>query len=249
MSEQVGLWDSVSTGLGIGGSAAGLIGAAWGAAFVVRRWWNRTVGRRRAQAEILDQLCCTSSMAFVESKLGVPQFITHPDDCEERVYRLPGAWIIVHPVAGAVRWFSITITDPDMYYDIGPTTLGNVPIRLGVDTFADAPSSDHESMQIGARDATFVRYYEYGNTAGGGQPYWLAFNPVGCGTFTGGDPYGTGTYTGHGIQYGTPPETSGITANTLTVMSPEGNPNDMRERWLHGPHHDHVKLAIRERRE
>src|SRR6185369_6195911 len=111
----------------------------------------------------------------VESKLGVPQFITHPDGHEERIYRLPGAWVTVHPVGGAVRWFSITITDPETYYDIGPMTFGRINVRLGRDTFDKAPPSNDEALLIGVRHGTFVRYYEWGRQSGG-QYYWLAFN-------------------------------------------------------------------------
>lgn len=236
---------AISDGLQFSAAMVAVFGGAGALYKYAAHHWRQTIGRRRTQADILDQLCCTSSLEFIESKLGAPQFITYHFGREERIYRLPGAWVIVHAVAGAVHWFSITITDPAMYYEIGPTTLGNLPIQLGVTTFAEAPSSDHESVQIGARDATFVRYYDYGCTARGGQAYWLAYNSVGCGEFSDSGRYGTGTYASSGIQYGTSPDTSGITANTLTVMSPVGDPNDMRERSIHGPHHDHVKLAVR----
>jgi hypothetical protein len=236
---------AIADGLQFGASAVAVIGAGGAAgAYGVRRW-KQTVGRRRAQSAILDQLACASSLEFVESRLGVPQFVTHLDldGREERAYRLPGAWVLVQPVAGAVRAFSITITDPEMYYDIGPMTHGCINIRLGLDTFADGPTTSDEAFEIGRRHATFVRYYDYG-VQPGNQYYWLAFNGVGTGVFDHGTQYGTGIYSGTWRSGGDINEKradpSGITANTLTVMSPAGNPNDMRDRVVHGPDFDLV---------
>jgi hypothetical protein len=92
-------------------------------------------------------------------------------------------------VGGAVRWFSITITDPKMYCEIGHMTCDSINIDLGRDTFDKAPPSNDAALQIGARHATFVRYYDCG-----GHYYWLAFNGVGAGIFGGGEHYGRGTY-------------------------------------------------------
>ena len=78
MKDDASLWDVVSLGLGIGASAAAVIVASWGLWLLARRWWDRSFGRRHAQARILDQLSCSVSMVFIESQLGVPLFITHP---------------------------------------------------------------------------------------------------------------------------------------------------------------------------
>jgi hypothetical protein len=160
------------------------------------RLWKRTIGRRRAQSEILDQICCTSSLAFVESKIGVPQFIMHDGGYEQRFYRLPGAWVTIEPVNEAVRAFTITITititDPSMYYETRGMTFGLVDLRLGKDTFAKAQRGDDEQFAIGARHSTYVRHY-VSNNPNGFQEYWLAYSMIGAGT-VGGEPYASGDY-------------------------------------------------------
>jgi hypothetical protein len=105
---------AISDGLQFGAAAVAVLGAGGTTYKYGVRRWKQTVGRRRAQTAILDQLCCTSSMAFVESKLGVPQFIVSNDGYEQRFYRLPGAWVTVEPKDDAVRAFTITITDADI---------------------------------------------------------------------------------------------------------------------------------------
>jgi hypothetical protein len=210
----------------------------------------------RAQSAILDQIVCTSSLAFVESILGVPQFIRHDDGYEDRIYRLSGAWVTVEPVDGAVRAFTITITDPDMYYKTKGMTFGVVDLRLGKDTFDKAQRSPDEKLAIGARHATYVRHYQSNNPRGF-QEYWLAHNVVGAGNISG-EPYASGVYaadysaefTREDGTYGTPPDPAGITANTLTVLSPEGGPDHVKrmlKRTAHGPHIEHLRLLWTER--
>jgi len=234
---------AISDGLQFGAAAVAVIGASVTAAAYTRRRWKHTVGRRHTQTAILDELTCDISLEYIESKLGPPLFITYPGGYEERVYRLPGAWVTVQPVDGAVRAFSITITDPDMYYDIGyydigPMTGGSIYLDLGRDTFAKAPPSSHEDdLQIGPRWASFVRYYSYGGVAGN-RFYYLAFNGSGAGTF----------YSADGSDF-SPPHPAKITANTLTVVSPEGSQDDMRARVIHGPHHDLLRLPGEARRQ
>ena len=63
---------AISDGLQFGAATVAVLGAGGTAYKYGVRRWRQTIGRRRAQSAILDQLCCTSSMAFVESKLGVP---------------------------------------------------------------------------------------------------------------------------------------------------------------------------------
>jgi hypothetical protein len=245
------LWSWLPTALSSADSAIAIItGLVVFIGIVIRfgvRGWRRTkIHRRRAQSKIIDQLAPGRPLEAVESLLGMPAYITlhhtpNGGSVEERYYRMEGAWVTVQATSGSVQVFSVTITDENMYYDTGLLTFGIIPVRLGRDTFTDAPPSDHESIQIGARHATFVRYYDYGCTAAGGQYCWLAHNGVGAGLFTAGEPYGKGTYSSYGGQYGTPPDVSAITVNTITIMSPVSNPNDMRERWVHGPHHDQIR--------
>lgn len=239
---------AISDGLQFGAAAVAVLGAGGGAYKYGVRRWKQTIGRRRTQTAILDELTCDVSLEYIESKLGLPLFITYPDGndgYEERVYRLPGAWVTVQPVNGAVRAFSITITDPEMYYDIGPMTGGSIELDLGRDTFAKAPPSDDEALNIGPRWASFVRYYSYGGVAGN-RFYYLAFNGLGTGAFHNtGSSYGTSI---SGGSFGTPPDFAKITANTLTVVSPNSPQGDMQGRDIHGPHHDLLWLPSENRR-
>ena len=63
------------------------------------RLWHRTrFHRRRAQAKILDQLAIGRPLETVESALGQPHLIgraykREDEWIEERIYRLPGAWV------------------------------------------------------------------------------------------------------------------------------------------------------------
>ncbi|HEX7429256.1 MAG TPA: ETEC_3214 domain-containing protein, partial [Mycobacterium sp.] len=186
---------------------------------VARRWWDRSFGRRHAQARILDQLSCSVSMVFIESQLGVPLFITHPygDEREERIYRLSGAWVAIQPKHGAVHLFSITITDPKMYYDISDMTRGVLKLKLGKDTFAHVNPEYHdsESLWFGTRQAGYLRHYFLGNSSGY-LHYWLSFNAVGAGVFPSDEqPYQSGMYGKRGDR---PPNSTTITANTFTAL-------------------------------
>ena len=93
MSTEV--WDSVAAGLGAGAAGATVLSAVWGMGQLTRKQWDRTIGRRRAQSRILDQLACGSSLEFVESLLGLPQFLEKIDGREQRIYRLAGSWVVV----------------------------------------------------------------------------------------------------------------------------------------------------------
>src|SRR6478735_3900008 len=147
-------WDLLSLGLGIGSSAAAVAAALWGLWKLGRRLWNHTIGLRRAQAAVLDQLACTVSRAYVESLLGAPRFIPNPHArLEERIYRLPGAWVAIQFKGDAVNLFSITITDADMWYRTTGITLGVIDLKLGYDTFAQASARyDGQQIWIGNRD-------------------------------------------------------------------------------------------------
>ena len=247
MADLTGLWDWLPTALSSVDSAFAIIAGLLVVAGVVIRLgikgWRRTsFHRRRAQSEILDLLAIGRPLDVVESALGKPYLLSRQygrDNqlVEERIYRLPGAWVTVQAADGAVEVYSITITDAEMYYDTGPATFDIVSVRLGRDTFADAPTSDSESTQIYAHTATFVRFYDYGCNAAGGQYLWLAFNYAGAGVFSGGERYGTGSYGEGGGRYGTPPVLSDMTVNTLAVAA-DGNRDHMVERGLHGPHPD-----------
>ncbi|MDV3136744.1 ETEC_3214 domain-containing protein [Mycobacterium sp. 29Ha] len=218
---------------------------------VPSRLWRRTrFHKRRAQSTILDALAIGRPLQTVESTLGQPHLISRAYErdgapIEERFYRLPGAWVTVQAPGGVIAVYTITITNPKMYYDTGPATLGAISVRLGRDTFADAPESPDETFQIYARLATFVRYYDYGSTAAGNQYLWLAFNGVGAGTLNGGSrSYATGRYAesfqaddGDG---GPSADYAATTVNTLTVAD-FSNHDHMLWRGLQGPHPDELR--------
>ncbi|MDX1885824.1 ETEC_3214 domain-containing protein [Mycolicibacterium sp. 120270] len=241
MKDDTSAWDLLSLGLGIGASAAAVIAAIWGLWQLGKKWWDRSFGRRHAQARILDQLACTVSMEFAESLLGVPLLITHPyvDDREERTYRLPGAWVSIEPRGGAVHLFSITITDPKMFYNIDKLTFGILKLKLGKETFAQVDNNLHdgENQWLGARLAGYIRHYYLGNP-GGYQQYWLSFNQVGAGAHPSiWGQYQSGIY---GNQGASPPDPATITANTLTVSI--GSVEEVKERLVFGPHNDQLRL-------
>lgn len=235
-------------GLSIGASAAAVIGAVWGLWKFGLHLWNSTAGRRRAQAQILDQLACTMSRAFVENLLGEPRFIVgSPDGPDERFYRLRGAWIGIQFEGDAVDLLSITITDSRLWYRTGGMTLGVVDLRLGRDNFAESNDRfDHEQTWMGNKQAGYYRHYHFGGAGGNHQHFWLSYNAVGAGTLAGiNGPYSSDVDTG-----GTPPDPAKITANTLTILSPYGRLGDnLRRRELFGPHIETVQLAWSERKQ
>ncbi|MDT7763483.1 MAG: hypothetical protein QOC63_2903 [Mycobacterium sp.] len=238
----------------LSGTASGIAivtGIAVATRFGIKRWRRRPAQQRLDQAEILDRLALRRPIETIESTLGTPHLITPQyaagdEWIEERVYRLAGAWVTVQAPKGVVETYSITITDADLYYDTDSATLGIIKVRLGRDTFADAPTlGSCEAFQVYAHTATFVRYYDYGSNAAGGQHLWLAFNPGGAGTF-GGNRYATGAYVafeggaaGEG-QIGECPDLSAITVNTITV-SDYGPRDRMLKRGVHGPHPDTIR--------
>lgn len=250
--EQAGptAWDVLSLGLGIGASGAAVVGALWGLWILARRGWDRTVGRRRAQAAILDQLACTVSQAYVENLLGAPKIIIGT----QHFYELPGAWVGIEFKDAAVHILSITITDAKMWYRIGGITLGTFDVRLGVDTFAQLVTPvvkgdlhDGEELWRGLKEAGYWRHYHFGGAGGAHQHFWLSFNSVGAGTFdSNADPYMSGSAGRHG---GTAPDATKITANTLAVLSPWGSVGDAGGGPPLAPHFETLSLtwAVRQR--
>lgn len=240
-------WHVLQLGLSIGASAAAVVGATWGLWRLGKGWWDRTIGRRRAQASILNGLACGMSLDYAETKLGIPQFITRPYQAcaaEERIYRLPGAWVCIQAKGGAISLLSITITDSKMWYATGGITLGVIDLELGKDTFVKAPESDSVELWYGAHNAGYIRHY-YGANPGGYQDYWLSHNEVGAGELNvSAENYATGIF---GDTGGTPPNTSSITANTLTVLAPDGNKDDFKDRLVFGPHIEQLRLLWSER--
>lgn len=245
-------WELVSLGLGIGSSGVAVAGAGWGVWLLGRRAWDRTVGRRRAQAEILNQLACTISLDYLETLLGTPRYITHadgpagPGTIDERLYRLPGAWVAIQAEADSVYLFSLTITDSNMWHHVGAVSLGVADLRLGKDSFVHANNEyDGQELWMGARHCGYIRHYYHANP-GGFQHYWLSYNGAGSGAIDmASGPYASGIYGQHGD---TPPNPASITANTLTILGAGHDIERVANRQMFGPHAEHLRLIPAERK-
>lgn len=187
-------------------------------------------GRRRAQARLLDQLACGSSIAFVESRLGPPQFIGSEDEREQRTYRLPGAWVLIEIKDNAIFSYSITVTSRRMHYNTKRLSFKHLRVKLGKDKFGEhGINCQGEKLWIGAYRVGYLRAY-YFHRSGGSQHYFLSYNMAGCGRLSG--PFTAGRLTNgafYKYEYSLGPrkpedelvDASGITVNTLSVVSPE----------------------------
>lgn len=212
---------------------------------ITRLWQRRPQQVRRAQAAKLDQLGLGRPLARLEEVLGHPHF--QPEEARaDRLYRLPGAWVVLRSNAGVVEAFSITVTDSKLYYDTERITGSLVAVRLGRSTFADAPLiGSSEKFDIYARFATFVRYYDYGSNAGGGQFLWLAHNPRGAGVMEG-DAYASGVFAPDHAgdpasrERGVRPDHAKIVVNTLSVSGWNAH-KSMLNSGIHGPHPDWIR--------
>lgn len=250
------IWNSVAAGLGAGAAGATVLSGVWGTGQLARRQWDSTIGRRWAQSRLLDQLACGSSLEFVESLLGLPQFLEQIDDREQRSYRLPGCWVAVELYERAVLSFSITITDRRMYHSTEGLTFGQLRVQLGRSAFADVTHPPKgERMWVGARRHGYLQHHYFGNP-GGYQDYWLSHNMCGAtagalGTFW--KNVATGTYATHdrpNLPEDMPTEAQSIVVNTLTVLGPQRNirtnplMTQMMSRDVLGADHDTVRLAM-----
>ncbi|GAB20708.1 hypothetical protein GOEFS_124_00400 [Gordonia effusa NBRC 100432] len=197
--------------------------------------WQGTVGARRRQSYILNQLVCGATAQSVNALLGEPKFIRKIDNRFERTFRLDGAWVTVefeeNPENGApVVAFSITVTDRRHWFDTGILTGGFLDIRLGEDTAIGCPESQSEWLWFGAsRGPGYLRHHYFGNP-GGYQNYWLSHNDAGCGDFASYSVgFKTGQYSTHDNKPSVPPNyqdiVTAVTVNTLTVLGPMRAPN------------------------
>ncbi|PVA15023.1 hypothetical protein D2E64_21745 [Mycobacteroides abscessus] len=207
-----------------------------------RRWWQRRPAYvRKQQASILDQLGLGRPLETMEAVLGSPHILsrwTDQQENEERIYQLPGAWVVLRAPNGVVAAYSITVTDAELYYDTGKITRGLVPVCLGRSVFADATTvGATDTLEIYARMIAFHRYYDYGSTAGGRQFIWLAFNQEGAGDFDGAS---VGDWTEHtnGRERATACDLSRITVNTIAICGWELH-DTMVNQGFYGPHPDH----------
>ena len=241
-------WSQIGTIVGVGASAGAVGSIALGIGNYAVGKWNDTLGRRKAQAKLFDRLACGSSLDYVDSLLGVPMFSGKRGEHDTRTYRLPGAWVIVEIRSAAVHSYSITVTDPKMRYNTRRLTFGCLDVDLGKDMFPTRGlgyEGEHLWVAIRLRHG-YVRHYNF-REAGAMQFYWLSHNQAGAGKFC--DPSGypdiaSGVFK-HDIN-ATDPEpvdSSVITANTLTVASPETIHDEVRSGDFLAVDESHVRLA------
>lgn len=228
-----------------------LSGIGWATIRLVLNPLSERLGRRRAQTKVLDQLVCGSSVAFIESRLGVAQFVSREDGREQRIYRLSGGWVLIEIEDGAVLAFSITISNPRLHYRTKRLTFGFLNVKLGKSKFGDRGSDvSGERCWIGARTVGYQRHYYLGNP-GGYQDYWLSHNMSGAGVFAlpdaeGGMSRASGTLCVDGsdsLQASDPINASGITVNTLTVLGLAGSRDEFFARHTLGPEETKLRLA------
>lgn len=219
-------WDNVlSATVGV----TVLVGIAWAAIKFVLNPLAEWLGRRRAQAKLLDQLACGSSVDYVESLFGVAQFVGQRGGNETRTYNLPGAWVVIEIRNNAVYAFGITITRRRMHYNTKRLTFGNVNLRLGKDKFPlPSIACTGERLWIGVHRWGYARQITYKQNG-----LWhfqgLSYNMAGAGSL--GWAHGAGmfergslcesTNTPCGAPSNEPLDSQGITVNTLSVLSPD----------------------------
>jgi len=263
LADSPDLVDNIVTGLGAGASAAALLAAAWATLRLVRQIWTKSVGRRRAQARILDQLACGSSRDYIENLLGVPQFTSKSGGLDQNVHCLPGAWVMIELFEDEVVSYSITVRKKSMWYSTKRLMFGNMTVKLGKDTFEKAKPPEtlgERSLYVwrGARTEGTTEHLFFGNP-GQYQCYWLSYNMAGAGqmnvSLEGGMNYRTGDYASDEylgeydfVEKDAPcPDISNITVNTLTVLTPYEKAGaekvDFMKRGFLGPDHDILRLA------
>ena len=232
-------WTSFSRGLGAGASAVAILAAAWAVMRSLRSGWRRTVGRRRGQTALLDQLVCGASINFVESVFGPALFSVKNRETQRRIYRLEGAWVAVDLTDDAVRAFTITVTDEQMYYRTQASTFGQIDLRLGRDTVAEGPMPIGEHGWVGARRAGYNAYFYFGNP-GAYQHYWLSYSDAGVGEMhlESGE-FRTGCYSP--AAQGAP-EKRTFTSNSLTVLAASADPTPLMSLETLGADLDTVRL-------
>ncbi|MFN6553750.1 ETEC_3214 domain-containing protein [Mycolicibacterium septicum] len=238
-------WDNVLSVVVSGTAIAGIVWAA------IKFLWNplfEWLTRRRAQARLLDQLACGSSVEYVESLFGPAQFITYADSRQQRTYHLRGAWVMIEIEDSRVIAFSVTITDRRMWYSTKTLTLGFIKVKLGRDTFSSQEEHcDGEQFWMAAYRAGYARAYYIGRF-GAYLRFIVSHNLSGTGNFNTYESAASGDINSGAFDQVSEPfilrvDASGITANTLTVIHPEASSLQFLSRNIHGPDESHVKMA------
>lgn len=249
-------WSQLNNVLSAIVAATVIAGIGWAA---IKFVWNplfERLGRRRAQAKLMDKLACGSSVAYVESLFGAAQFITYGDNREQRTYHLPGAWVMIELKDARVIAFSITITKRRMCHNTAGLTFGFLKVKLGKDKFGDhGIGYDGERLWIDAYRRGYLRTYYFGRS-GANQRFWLSNNMSGVGVFGATEPgsevpqhwYDTGLFCEdinapqrHQLEPGL--DATGTTVNTLTVMHPEAPEDEFLARNILGADEAHVLMA------
>ncbi|TCO37334.1 hypothetical protein EV646_12412 [Kribbella antiqua] len=155
--------------------------AIYGSLYVLGRLtiraWRRTVGRRRQQSQLLDQLACGEPIERVNTWLGLP--VSSSGD--GYTYDLPGCWVFITEAEGVVESFAITIRDSRMYYRTRLLTAGMYDLKLGRSTFGDIGLGKESGYTwIGARRMG-ARVLISGANPSLYQEFSFAFNDAGIG--------------------------------------------------------------------
>lgn len=232
-------------------ATASIFAALIGAGKFVVATWHKTIGLRRSQTKLLDQLACGVSARFIDELLGTPKFVHRRELTDERLYRLPGAWVAVDILEDSVIAFTITITEQQLRYSTENLTFGNTQLTLGRSRFGEVSSElisrrSGQRRWIGARRYGYIQHFYFGNP-GGYQHYWLSFNQCGYGiwdNFEGAYEYADGTY---GESSDNAPNVAMLTINSLTVLGPRCPPtllDDFMAREVLGADEDIVRLDV-----
>ncbi|MEV1134526.1 ETEC_3214 domain-containing protein [Rhodococcus coprophilus] len=216
----------------------------------IHRWWKRKVRPRQTQTQLLDQLACGRPTEYIDQLLGTADHLRQLDGRDERLYRLPGAWVTVESHAGTVISFSITITNASMYYPTRRHTFGLVDVNLGRSAFDEV--QEHVSgwrLWYGASRAGYLQYMTFGRP-GLYQDYWLSYNLSGVGSLHPPREHHlceAGAYAGGRVSQLDERSPEGITVNTLTVLGaerPEEAKSEFMNRHVLGADSDVAGLVV-----
>jgi hypothetical protein len=222
--------------LGLAASAVAVIAAVRAFEGLARRWWRRSLGARRHQQALIDQLVCLESMAYVRQFLGEPVFTQPLLGGRELLYRLPGSWVWILSVNDSVMAFGVTVTKRRMFVRTDWMSAGQLKLKLGRSTFGTMKATSEASSArfvMGARNAWYDEEYYFGNPGNPGNhlTYVVSYNDLGA---AGGDgfvdhrgaslrQFSNGNFSGFPYEATDEkqPRPPGLTANTIAVIGPE----------------------------
>jgi hypothetical protein len=161
---------------------------------VVRAWYLRGWGSRRVWRNKLNLMATGATAEYVENLLGTPVFrndeppsIWSSDDDKakwvDHIFSTPHAWVVTRRIEERLEAWSVTITDPKFWWELGDATFGQAKGKLGRVTFGEllaTSSGKYESS--GARSGAYAESASFGNP-GGYQMYIFMHNEEGSGKF------------------------------------------------------------------